>query len=123
MDPKLIAQTEVQKNFPSFGNIRAAVDYTSLASSDYNPTLGTVVEVVNSTQNNVYMIFTSYKLNDVDGQMVNINDQKALCPVLDLGAIPSDIDYLIKDTVRWNVRNVQTDPANAMWTLQVRRVA
>ena len=120
-DPKEIAQQEIQKNFPLFGNIRAAVNYISVDTAIYDPSLGSVVEVLNSTQSNVYMIFTSFKLENVDGQMVHINDQKAICPTLDLTAVPSDLDYLVKDSVRWDIKNFKTDPANAAWILHVRK--
>jgi len=120
-DPKELAQTLIQENFPKFGEIRVPVDYSSVASSTYDPSTGTVVEIVNSTQSAVYMIFTSYEEKAVDGQAVLINDMKALCPTLDLNVVPSDLDYLLRSDVRWNVQNVRTDPANAMWTLHIRK--
>jgi len=120
-DPKTLMQTEVQNNFPLFGNIRTAVDYFSVASSDYSPSAGEVSESINSTQSSVYVIFTGYKIKDVDGSMIHINDQKAIIPTLDLTAVPSDLDYLTVGSVRWDVQNVKTDPANATWTLQVRK--
>lgn len=118
---KTLVQTEVQDNFLLFEDIRTPVVYTSVASADYDTSVGAVEEVVNSTQSNVYMIFTSYRLKDVDGQMVHINDQKAICPALDLNVVPTDLDYFVADSVRWDVKNVTTDPANAAWVLQVRK--
>ncbi len=123
-----LAQQQVQKNFPKFGNIRKLCTYKHASNSTYNATTGAVTEVL-SAGVSLYVIFDTFSFtskmaperHDDDTAVLSI-DKKVMFPTLDLsGAAPSYGDVLIDpDGIIWKVIGKSTDPASALQELHIR---
>jgi hypothetical protein len=113
---KAAAQTAVA----AFGNVGKSVTYTSVSGNAvYDPTTGTSVQPTAS--HTVTVIFDSYESQEINQTTVRSFDQKAMIPVENLSVTPGLDDYLTSSGVRWNVVNSETDPADALWVLQIRK--
>ena len=66
------------------------------------------------------IVFTSYEKKDIDGQTIHKEDKKALITALDVSFTPKDTDYIMQGLIRWEVKDIGIDPADALWILQVR---
>lgn len=115
-------QKAVSSGFKAFDNIRKLVTYHSSGTFAYNPTSGANVETGSTEIENLYVIFTSYKLEDIDGEIIHSEDKKILIPKEDLSIVPKETDYVLTEsgTERWDVKDKKIDPADALWILQVR---
>ena len=84
-----------------------------------------------TTDTAVNVVVASYSLREIvesqrDGAQTTIQpeDAKCLIPAQDLGAsiVPTPQDRIVRaDASVWNVISVQTDPARALWVLQIRK--
>ena len=113
---KAAAQTAVL----AFGNVGKSITYTAVSGNAvYDPTTGASVQP--TTDHTVTVIFDSFEAQQINQTTVRSFDQKVMIPVEDLSATPGLDDYLTVDSVRWNVVNSETDPADALWILQIRK--
>lgn len=109
-----------QAAFVAVGDIPVSVTYTHVTGNPtYTPATGTVTD--STTDYTVSVVFNQYKAADVDGANILSTDQQALIPVENLGCTPSNHDYMTVDGERWNVVDKETDPAEALWILQIRK--
>lgn len=116
-----VVQKATQAAVAAVGDIAASATYCSFASASYNASAGTNVATFTSTAG-VSVVFNDFRLDQVDGQVVLSEDKQAMIPALALpGVVPTTADKLVSDGATWNVQRVQTDPADALWILQVRR--
>jgi hypothetical protein len=114
---KAAAQTAVA----AFGNVGKSVTYTSVSGNAvYDPTTGTSVQPTTDYPA-IIVIFDSFEAQQINQTTVRSFDQKAMIPVENLSVTPGLDDYLTVNGVRWNVVNSETDPADALWILQVRK--
>ncbi len=106
----------------AFGDVAVSATYAAFSSATYNASAGTPVTVFSSTAG-VSVIFEEFRIDQVDGAAVRPEDKKALVPAKNIsGVTPSVNDQLIvTGSVAWSVVRVTTDPAEALWTLQIRR--
>jgi hypothetical protein len=119
MGLQAIVKSATQSAFTAIGDIPRSCTYHPKGATTYVPSTGAVTEGSQSDET-VSFVFAHYQINEVDGSIVKTGDQKALIPVENLTAVPKIEDYLTENSVRWNVMNVATDPAKALWILQVR---
>jgi hypothetical protein len=110
-----------QTIFEAFGDVPVSSTYSSVDDSiAYNPSgSGTITDTV--TNETVDIIFAYYEVAQIDGTKVRASDQKAMIPVENLTAVPGQKDYITTSSKRWNVVAVETDPAEALWILQIRK--
>lgn len=107
--------------FNAVGDVAVSANYHAHASSTYDTSAGTNVAAF-TTVAGVKVIFEVFQLAKIDGTIIQPEDKLALIPVRHLSAItPKLEDKLVVSGVTWAVKNVQADPAEAVYSLQVRR--
>tara|TARA_R100000049_G_C1897549_1_gene48594 strand:+ start:186 stop:521 length:336 start_codon:yes stop_codon:yes gene_type:complete len=108
----------------AFGDVGVSTNYESIASTSantYNTSTG-AVGAIYSTVAGVTVIFDVFSLKQIDGVNIKPSDKKALVPAKSISAVtPSIEDRVMVAGVPWRVVNVNTDPAEALWELQVRK--
>lgn len=107
--------------FAAAGDTKESVILRSKTNA--NPTYDPVTDTVSDayTSYTVDSVPSGYNSHEADGQTVLITDEKIKILVDDLAVDPKMNDLLVRDSVVWEIINVHKDPANAVWTLQVRR--
>lgn len=114
-------KTAAQTIVAAFGDVAVSTNYESISSTTYNASAGTNAAVY-ATVGGVSVIFDVFSLKEIDGENIRAEDKKALIPANSIAAVtPSTDDRIIQAGVVWRVMNVETDPAGALWTLQVRK--
>ncbi len=108
----------------AFGNVGVSTVYHSIVSAtSYNTSSGVNAVSISSVAG-VTVIFDEFTLAEQDNSQVESEDKKAFIPAK--GPIstitPRVQDRIIdSDGITWNVVSATTDPAGALWTLQVRK--
>jgi archaellum component FlaF (FlaF/FlaG flagellin family) len=98
-----------------------STNYEQVVSTTYNASAGTPISAI-TTVAGVIVIFDKFELKQVDGTRIQPEDQKALIPSKAISAItPKVTDRILVSGITWNVVDVVTDPAGALYELQVRR--
>lgn len=122
MGLKEIFQNAAVTAVTAFGNIGVSTNYASYASATYNASAGTNVAAYTSVAG-VTIIFTHFELKEVDGVNIHAEDKKALLPAKGVASTitPKAQDRIYEAGVMWQVVKVKTDPAEALWELQVRK--
>lgn len=103
------------------GDIAVSANYEAFASASYNASTDTQTATYTTTA--VTVIFTNFSIREIDGQMVKPEDKKALLPSTSLASAPTANDRITTDASAnvWQVVGIRSDPADALYTLQVRR--
>lgn len=104
------------------GDIRVSTNYQSMTSGVYNASAGTQVTSY-TTVAGVQVVFHDFEISEVDGQIVRSNDRRILMAATDVSGIsPAAKDRVLTDvSIIWYVQNVDADPTESLWTLQVRK--
>ncbi len=114
---KVAAKTVVD----AFGDVGVSTNYESHTSSTYDASAGTNVATYSTTAG-VTVIFDSFRIDQIDGQNIKPEDKLALLPAKNISGVTPDVDdRIIESGVVWNVVSVSTDPASALYQLQVRK--
>jgi hypothetical protein len=107
--------------FNAAGNVKISVIYSSNPNPDYNPSTG-VVDEEETHHPNINAIREDYAFDDIDDVNVKPEDIKLMILYADLSiSLHKDQDYVTINGVRWGVINWQIDPADAVWTIQIRQ--
>lgn len=104
----------------AFDDIPATCTYHSSGTFSYSPSTGTVNESSPSSISNVKIVFEKYKVDEIDGEQILEDDRKGLIASNDLGVTPQKEDYLVIGSSTYYVKTYSTDPAEALWILQLR---
>lgn len=105
----------------AFGDVPASTVFRSFSSTTYNASAGTDATVYSSTAG-VKLIFDVFQHRQVDGSNIEPDDKRALIPAKNIsGVVPKPADQIREGTTVWNVVNVFSDPANALWDCQIRK--
>lgn len=109
------------------GDLAASAVYHSHATTVYDASAGTPT-VTYSTVGGCRVIVSEFRLADNDPRSrapdfdVRAEDKQADLPASYVsGVTPKPKDRIVIDGETWNVVNVGTDPAEALWQLQIRR--
>lgn len=130
MDPQELAQKQVQKHFPKFGNMRKLCAYTPKDNPSYDDDTGVTTENL-GTEESIRMIFMdfdmtrSYVPEGYDSSKIDIKtDKMGLFPSLNLNAVPEAGDNVLRsDTSQsFEVLGLMTDPAEATRLLHLRLI-
>jgi len=105
--------------FNAAGNVKIAITYSSVPNPTYVPATGVVTEA--ETDYSVNAIREEYKSKEIDNVNIKPKDIKFLILYEDLTIILSTKDYVTIGATRWNVVDWEIDPADALWTIQVRQ--
>lgn len=121
MGLKLAFQNAAQTVVTAFGDVPASTVYRSYASTTYNASAGTDVTVYSSTIG-VKLIFDVFQHRQIDGTNIQPEDKRALIPANNIpGVTPKPTDQIREGSTVWNVVNVISDPAGALWDCQIRK--
>jgi hypothetical protein len=107
--------------FAAADDVKESVVLRSKASSNptYNPTTDAVTD--SYTDYTVNSIPSGYDTREINNQTILDTDEKVKILVADLSVTPKRNDLVVRDSVIWEVISVHKDPADAVWTLQIRR--
>jgi hypothetical protein len=107
--------------FAAADDVKESVTLRSKASSNptYNPTTDAVTD--SYTDYTVNIIPSGYDSREINNQTILDTDEKVKILVADLSITPKRNDQVIRNSVTWEVVSVHKDPADAVWTLQIRR--
>ena len=116
---KAAAETTAQ----AFGDVFTSAVYEAEATTVYDVSAGTTSIV--SSRYLVSMLFSKYKSMEIDGSMVKPTDIKGIIPQNNLTPAPDLNDRVIRveagASVVYEIRNIQQDPADAIWKFQLRK--
>ncbi len=115
------AQTAIK----AVGDVAASAIYEAQSTTSYDASAGTPTTTYASTAN-VKVVITEFRfagaLGDGPDLDVRIDDRLALVAAKYIsGVTPAPQDRVVITGTVWNVINVFTDPAEALWRLQIRR--
>lgn len=106
-----------------FDGVFYNVTYTSKGTAVYDAV--TDITTSTDTPETAKFMFDNYDKNEVNNETILSTDVKATIPQLNLTAYPKIDDKLdnIENgvTIVYDVIGIKTDPANALWELQLRR--
>ena len=121
MGLRAVFKSGAQSALTAFGDVAVDSRYVSVTSNPiYDP--GGSGSVTKATAGeSISIIFDEYESSEIDGSKIIRSDQKALIPVDNLSYKPGIDDYITVSGVRWNVVNKETDPAEALWIIQIRK--
>lgn len=108
--------------FAAAGDVKEEVTLRIKASSNptYNPTTDSITD--SYTDYTVNIIPSGYDSREINNQTILDTDEKAKILVDDIANItPKRNDQVVRNSVVWEIVSTHKDPADAVWTLQIRR--
>lgn len=116
-----IIRQAVQDGIVALDDLVPPCIYTSVVDPSYDAATGTITKP-SAAYAEIPILFTSYERNEIDGEAIRPEDQKAIVAQLALPPAPTLNDTITRaDGTVWTVLSVGQDPARATWVLQVRR--
>lgn len=113
-------KSAVGSGFTALGDLKTTVTFkTHTANPSYNPTTQAISE--SSTSVSVTGVLARYNRRQIDGQVIQPNDQKFLFLQSAITFSPTLIDSVIISGAEWQVIDVSKDPADAIWVMQIRQ--
>jgi len=114
-------RSSVEAAFDALGDIVTTnATYHSAGTFGWSPATGQT-ETGGADYTVSKMLFVKFSSQEIDGEKVLPNDEKALIPYKHLTVTPKETDTITKSGVIRNVQGVSYDPAQALWILHVRR--
>lgn len=114
-------QSAAKSAITAMGNVAVSTNYQALSSTTYNASAGTN-QAAFATTAGVSVVFDVFRIDQVDGVHIRPEDKQALIPAKSISTVTPDVqDRIVHGGDTWHVVNVSTDPAEALWVLQVRR--
>ena len=122
IDAKRILQSN-WRHFTANGATKKCT-FQAMADSAYTPG-GAVVKEPSVEIPGIEVVFDMVKEVLVDGSTIRSIDRVAIFPALDISPVVPSINDLIVDPSgrEWIVKDVQTDPMEAQYSLRVRPVS
>ena len=112
-------QKSISKIFPALDDMVENVAYHSAGLSGYDPVASTQVEE-GGEDYEVDILVSDYDIRYIDNRDILPTDKKAIISGYELEFTPKPHDTIDIDSMVWEVIHVSTDPAEAVWTLQIR---
>ncbi len=102
-------------------DIAVEAEYQTHVSATYDASAGVHVATY-STIGQVKVVIEDFEIAQVDGRNVRAEDKKVLMPAANAsGVVPGVNDRVVIASATWQVQAVRSDPAEALWEIQVRR--
>ena len=120
MGQQATIQAAVSNAFNGLGDLKQLITHRAISGTTYDPGTGEVTPTT-VEQPNVPAVFTEYATREIDGTTIVSGDIALLIPTTSLNVTPKVDDIFVDGTDEWRVVNLMIDPANALWTIQVRR--
>jgi len=116
-------QKAAQAAIKAAGDIALLCTYRDVTA---NPSMDVSTGEVTETKTDyasIRTVFADYtKKERENNESILDEDKKALIAKLDLIPVPDTRDKIIDtDSTVWNILNINTDPAKALWILHVRK--
>ena len=110
----------VQGAIKTMGNLRSFVSYVQSTPGAYSPSTDTLA-VTSKTYTNVPCLLVKLSTEDLDWWPGDMKGQKMLLAANDLpGVIPDDTDYVIIDSVVWNIFKIRRVPGDSLFVIFLR---
>jgi hypothetical protein len=116
---KSVFKAAAQTIFTALDDVKISVTYR-VVSSSYNTSTG-IVTPSNTDYAITNCIRIDYEADEIDGLAVKPEDFKLMIPVDDLDVNPAVDHQILIGTDIHNVVSYQKDPADAVWTIQIRK--
>ena len=114
-------QNAAQTCVSAFGNVaESGVAYHSLGTFSYVAATGVSTES-GSVDTTIKVIYDEIKSEEIQDRDIKMTDRKLLVANNDISVTPKVGDYVTIDSVRYNVVDWLTDPAEALFEIFVRR--
>ena len=114
-------QNAAQLIITSFGNVaESGVAYHSLGTFSYVAATGVQTEA-GSTDTTIKVIYDEIKSQEIQDRDIKMTDRKLLVANKDISVTPKVGDYVTISSVKYNVVDWLTDPAEALYIIFVRR--
>ena len=114
-------QNAAESLIAAFGNVAATgLSYHSLGTFSYNTTTGAQTETGGSTVT-ITAIYDAVQSEEIQDRDIRMTDRKLLVANNDISVTPKVGDYVTIDSIRFNVVDYKTDPAEALYEIFVRR--
>ena len=118
-----LLKNEVQKLMRTLGQVDGLApnqSYTEVTASTYDTSTGRVSEAT-TTYTDIPMVLARYMSEEIDGDKILVNDQKAIIADLDMPVTPKVQDKIaLADGRVFMVMGVGGVPGESVWILQVR---
>lgn len=94
--------------------------YVRVDASTYDPATGTVSNT-ETAYGGIPMVLARYESEEMDGEKIVVNDQKAIVAALDLPVIPRVQDRIVLlDGRNFMVMDFKGVPGKSVWIIQIR---
>lgn len=104
----------------AFDDIPQTITYVQKGASSYTPATG--VTTSSDTEYTTTAIFDEFEQREIDNNVVRATDKLVYIAANDLEVTPLvDDEITDANSVTWQIVNVKTDPADALWVLQIRK--
>lgn len=114
-------QNAAEAIITGFGNVaNTSLAYHSLGTYAYNATTGGQTES-GGTDITIIAIYDEIESEELQDRPIKMTDRKLLVANNDISVTPKVSDYVTISSVNWNVIDLATDPAEALYTLFVRK--
>jgi len=114
-------QNAAETIIDAFDNVAESdVPYHSLGSFAYNATTGGQTES-GGTDITIKYIPDEIKSEEIQDRDIKLTDKKLLVANNDISVEPKVNDYTTLDSIKWNVNWVETDPAEALYEIYIRK--
>ncbi len=119
MSLKSTVQNAAVTAFNAIGDIAVKCTYKELSDAVYTP--GSPIARTFVAQNNLSFLFEEYTLEQKEANAIPAESMKASIPTLNFNGKPKQDSQIIDNATAkvWKVVNVETDPAQALWEIQV----
>lgn len=113
-----LIRTAVSGAMAAVGDLAEEVQYHSISGDGvYNVSTDTVT--VASTVISVRAVLARFSKWEIQNQVADIQDQKAIIAASDLGVTPSLRDFILISGDRWVVQRIQTVPGQGVYIFQI----
>ena len=115
-----VFQNAAESIINAFGDLGHSLAYHSLGGFFYNATTGGQTEF-GGTDITITAIYDEIKSEEIQDRDIKMTDRKLLVANNDVSVTPKVKDYVTIDSVRYNVVDFLTDPAEALYVIYTRR--
>ncbi|PCI54160.1 MAG: hypothetical protein COB36_10740 [Alphaproteobacteria bacterium] len=111
-------QSTADQLFDVFSDFIKTVDYSQFVTGAYDPSTGKSGDYGSAV--NAEIILTSYRADQIDGTVIQVDDKVAL--MRNPTFTPSTSDKFVQNSETWNVVHADDGGSDGiLWTLQARR--
>ena len=115
-----IFQNAAETIIDAFDDLGHSLAYHSIGTYAYNATTGGQTES-GGTDITITAIYDEIKSVEIQDRDIKATDRKLLVANNDISVTPKVGDYVTISSVQWNLVDYLTDPAEALYTIFIRK--